>query len=87
MDASRTELRLHELRSELAEVGDREIDEGAFHEAFDNFDDLWESLSPREQDEVLRLLIDKVEYDAVNGKMSLLFYPSSYDTLSQGGAA
>ncbi|MEZ6133261.1 MAG: recombinase family protein [Planctomycetaceae bacterium] len=84
---SRTERRLHELKSELAEAGDREIDEGTFHDAFDNFEDLWKSLSPREQSEVLRLLIDKVEYDAVHEKMSLQFHPSSYDALTQGGAA
>lgn len=82
---SSAERRLHELQSELANVGDRAIDAHTFHEAFDDFDAFWESLSPREQAEILRLLIEKVEYDAENENMSIQFHSSSYAAMAQGG--
>lgn len=84
---SRAERRLSQLRVELENAGHREIDEQTFHQAFDDFDALWESLHPHEQGEVLRLVIEKVEYDAEKETMSLQFHPSSYAALTQGVVA
>ena len=54
---------------------------GAFQQVFDNFDELWEALSPREQRDVMRFLIEKVVYDAEQESMSLQFHPSAYQAL------
>lgn len=82
---AQAERRLSELRIELDAAGDQEIGREEFDETMDGFDDLWESLSPREQSEVLHLLIEKVEYDAPNEKMSLQFHANGYSAL--GGVA
>ena len=48
------------------------------------FDPLWESLSPREQARMLRLLIQRVEYDGSKGTVSITFLPNGIKALAEG---
>ncbi len=47
------------------------------------FGPVWETLSPREQARVVRLLIERVDYDGKAGTVSLTFRPSGIQALSQ----
>ncbi|MEO0474364.1 MAG: recombinase family protein [Planctomycetota bacterium] len=49
--------------------------------AFADFDGLWESLIPREQARLLKLLLTEVEYDGEAGTVSVTFRPTSVRTL------
>src|SRR5690606_1340314 len=80
---AQAERRLLSLNIQFESVGVRAIAEGQFNEAMGSFDELWDALSPREQSEVLRLLIAKIEYDAEQENMSLTFHPDSYKALGQ----
>ncbi len=55
--------------------------------ALEAFMPLWETLSPREQARVLRLLIQRVDYDGANGKIAVTFQADGIKTLGQSGAA
>jgi site-specific DNA recombinase len=43
---------------------------------------VWDSLAPREQARLVQLLIEKVEYDGVNGRVAITFYPAGIRTLA-----
>ncbi len=47
------------------------------------FDPVWETLSPREQARILHLLIERVEHDGPNGKVSITFHPTGIKTLAE----
>jgi site-specific DNA recombinase len=55
--------------------------------ALTQFGPVWESLAPREQARLVQLLIEKVEYDGVNGRVSITFYPAGIRTLADELAA
>ncbi len=46
------------------------------------FDPLWETLSAREQARILHLLIERIDYDGVNGTVSITFHPTGIKTLA-----
>lgn len=48
-----------------------------------SFDQLWDSLSPREQARVLELLIERIDYDGQHGSVSLTFHPCGIKALTQ----
>ncbi len=47
------------------------------------FDQLWETLAPREQGRVLGLLVERVEYDGQRGSVSLTFHACGIRALAQ----
>jgi site-specific DNA recombinase len=55
--------------------------------ALEAFTPLWDMLSPREQARVLRLLIQRVDYDGANGKVAVTFHANGIKTLGQNGVA
>ncbi len=50
--------------------------------ALTSFDAVWESLIPREQARIVQLLVERVDYDGVEGKVSITFQPSGIQTLA-----
>ncbi|MEK6675068.1 MAG: recombinase family protein [Planctomycetota bacterium] len=76
------ELRDRVERARRGTVSKEEVDSGLAA-----FTPLWDSLSPREQARVLRLLIQRVEYDGAKGKISVTFHANGIRTLGQNGAA
>lgn len=58
--------------------------------AFTNFDNIWDSLLPREQIEIIHTLVARVEFDHAESQISVAFHPTAIRTLLKskiGGAA
>ena len=77
------EQRLKGIQGDLAMINDQIIDEKEFRTALSQFDPVWESLLPREKVRMVRLLVERVEYDGREGKIALTFHPSGIKALAQ----
>jgi site-specific DNA recombinase len=55
--------------------------------ALGGFDGIWQRLSPRERERVLRLLVERVEYDAAKGSVRVTFRDGGPKVLLAGGEA
>jgi site-specific DNA recombinase len=69
------EQRMTELRERAVALGREIVDEGEVADALAAFDPVWDTLTPREQARVVRLLVRRVEYDGDAGTVSLVFHP------------
>lgn len=92
------EARTHELDSAIAnaeeeiEVAERmSLDPDDLRRAIEAFDGIWDVLSPRERAHVVRLLVERVEFNGETGKVSVTFRPLGarllLDELADEGAA
>jgi site-specific DNA recombinase len=79
------EQRLTELRDHADQARRRIITKVEVDSALEAFTPLWDALSPREQVRVLRLLIQRVDYDGANGKIAVTFHANGIRTLGQNG--
>jgi site-specific DNA recombinase len=77
------EQRLAEIREELAPLGRDLIDEKEAARAMAAFDPVWETLTLREQARVLRLLVQRVDYDGDKGTVAVTFHPAGIEMLSR----
>lgn len=78
---STADQRLPDLESRIAELECQTVTQAEAQAIFADFDGLWESLIPREQARLLKLLISTVEYDGKAGTISVTFRPTSIRTL------
>jgi site-specific DNA recombinase len=69
------EQRVTELREWAVALGREIVHEGDVADALAAFDLVWETLTPREQTRVVRLLVKRVEYDGDAGTVSLVLHP------------
>jgi site-specific DNA recombinase len=77
------ERRLTEIDNELISFRGELVDEVEVARALAEFDQLWETLAPREQARVLELLVERVEYDGQRGSVSLTFHHCGVKMLTQ----
>ncbi len=77
-DANRQE---PQLEARVAELESQTVTPADAKAAFGQFDKLWQSLSPREQARILKLLIASVDYDGQVGTISVTFHPTSIRSL------
>jgi len=89
-DVARRQDELRRLETRLTEVRERQValsrelvDEREVVEAHSLFDPVWESLTPREQVRIVRLLVERVDYDGQNSTVSVTFRPTGIKALSQ----
>ena len=75
------ETQLAKLDQRLAGLNGECISDADAQLAFSQFDHIWSQLSPREQARLLSLLIERVEYDADAGTVSVTFHPSGITAL------
>ena len=73
--------RMSEIEAELVGVGRDLIDEREVADALAEFDGVWEALKPPEQTRMLDLLIDRVDWDGAEEKVSIVFRPSGIKSL------
>jgi site-specific DNA recombinase len=73
-----------ELRGQITDAERRVVSKAEVDSALAAFDPLWETLSPREQGRMLRLLIQRVEYDGSKGTVSITFLPNGIKALAGG---
>jgi site-specific DNA recombinase len=51
--------------------------------AMSSFSPLWEQLTPREQERVIRLLVERVDYDGAAGTVAITFRPGGVKALAK----
>jgi site-specific DNA recombinase len=77
-----TERRATEVREQVISLSHKLVDEREVAKAMSVFDPVWDSLAPREQARVVQLLVERVDYDGTNGKVTITFHPSGIRTLA-----
>ncbi len=80
---AQAEARVNELRTLTDEVSAARITKDDITAAFADFDNLWASLSPREQIDLLSLLVAGVEFDVSASTVSVTFHDAGIKTLAQ----
>jgi site-specific DNA recombinase len=75
------EQRLAEVQGETQRLQREQIDETYVARALAQFEPVWEALSPREQERLLQLLIERIDYDGRDGTLSITFHPNGFDAL------
>ncbi|OWK39940.1 recombinase family protein [Fimbriiglobus ruber] len=73
--------RARELDDQLQTARADAIDPAVAASALAAFDPVWGTLTPQEQGRVLRLLVDRVEYDGGRGKVGIAFRPAGLAAL------
>jgi site-specific DNA recombinase len=76
------ERRLTEIQNETAALEGQQVSEEELAAALVDFDPVWESLAPREQTRLIRLLIERVGYDGRDGTVAVTFRPVGIKTLA-----
>ena len=75
--------RASQIKTELIGLERQLIDEDEAARVLTAFDPVWETLSIREQAHVLRLLVQRVDYDGAKGTVSVTFQPLGIEMLSR----
>ena len=69
----RAEQRITAIREEVIALEREAVGEGELSQALAHFDPVWESLSPREQSRIIRVLVERIGYDGRDGTVTLAF--------------
>jgi len=77
-----TEQRTTEVHGQIVTLSRELVDAREVGEACSLFNPLWDTLTSREQARILHLLIKRVDYDGVNGTVSITFHPTGIKTLA-----
>lgn len=75
--------RLTDLDKQIQECKKDQLTQEQVEAAFVNFDDFWETLSPREQASALRCVFERIEFDAVDSSLSMEFHSEVIQALAQ----
>jgi site-specific DNA recombinase len=76
------ESRVGKVREEIKAVTDRLIPEEEATKALAAFDPIWETLTPHEQAQVIELLVERVEYDGRDGRVTVAFHNTGIRALA-----
>ena len=79
----RIEQRLTAVRGQITSLTGQRIDEHEVIAALSSFDPIWNALSPREQAQMIRLLVERVDYDGPNGTVAITFRPNGIKAFAQ----
>lgn len=71
------------LRLRIEEANAEAITKEEVDTALVEFDGVWSTLSPKEQAKLIRMLIQRVDYDATKGWVSITFHPLGLRTIGQ----
>ena len=80
------ERRRSELHDATSQAQRQMVTKAEVDTALDAFDPLWDTLSPKEQARILRLLIQRVDYDGESGKVAVTFRANGIKTLGTNGS-
>ena len=75
------ESRAADLRTELAELAAKAIDEQDLQKALKAFDPVWSTLNTVEQARLIRAVIDRVGYDGRTGKIAVTFRAGGFKAI------
>jgi site-specific DNA recombinase len=76
------EQRITRLRAQRETVQQERLDEAEATRALAGLDPAWGTMTPDEQARVVRLLVSRVDYDGVQGKVAITFHPLGLKTLA-----
>jgi site-specific DNA recombinase len=79
----KAEDRARVLRREVGEADAAEITKAEVDAALGEFDGVWSRLSPKEQAKLMRMLVQRVDYDATKGSVSITFHPLGLRSIGQ----
>ena len=80
------ERQLHELSLDHQQMKENPVDPAHLRKTIREFEEVWATLTTREQEEVVKLLVSKVVYDGVTGKVTVSFRSAGAKELCQGKA-
>ena len=83
----RAEHRQAEVREQLIALQRSAVSEDDLREALSLFGPVWEHLFPREQARILRLLIERVDYDGAAGMLEVVFRDTGIKALAEEAGA
>lgn len=66
--------RLRTIKAELRSLQDQSIDTADVRRLLASFDELWQTIPPREQVRLTSLLVDRVDFDGVGGNAGITFH-------------
>mgnify|MGYP001815083186 FL=1 len=72
-----------EVDEQLAALKRKLPERANIKDSLQRFDDLWESMRPRERNELVELLIQSIEYDGVAGTVDIHFHATGISTLGK----
>ena len=75
--------RMLELDKQIAALENEEISQEDVSAAFHDFETVWDRLSPREQSQIVGLLISSVEFDPEESSIELEFHPTGIKQLGE----
>ena len=71
------------LRRQMADADAGQITNAEVDAALGEFDGVWSRLSPKEQARLMRMLVQRVDYDATKGSVSITFHPLGLRSIGQ----
>jgi site-specific DNA recombinase len=75
--------RSQQITSELAVLEAQRIDDQQITNVLAGFDELWQSLPPKEQVRLVLLLIERVSFDGPGGNVAITFHPTGLKSLTE----
>lgn len=78
----RSQSRLFEINRELILIARPDISKKELKIALSLFDPVWDELFPREQARIIQLLLERVDYDSLQGTLAITFRPMGIQALS-----
>jgi site-specific DNA recombinase len=82
---AKTEPELHGLRSRMNKLQVMQLADEEVRTAFGDFEKMWHTLTMREQAKLVRVLVERVEYDPSDTSLSVSFHASAIQSLSGEG--
>ena len=70
---------LSAIRSEISDRDHGPVDHEIVRQALQEFNPVWNALSPREQERVLKLLVQRVDYNGESGQVDIMFEPDGFE--------
>ncbi|WP_413431519.1 recombinase family protein [Crateriforma spongiae] len=70
------------VRADAEALQDREFKEHDINAAFGDFDNVWKALTVNEKSQVLKLLIERIEFDVDDSSIAITLHPSGIKSLS-----
>ena len=77
------EQRATEVREQIVALNREMVDEREVEAAMAMFSPVWDTLNPREQERIIHLLVERVDYDGAQGRVSVTFRANGIKTLAQ----
>jgi site-specific DNA recombinase len=83
----RIQARLEEITRELAVLRDQTIDKRHLARSLAVFDEVWGCPLPREQERVINLLVEQIDFEAARETVVIIFRPTGIKSLAADVAA